>query len=110
MQLAWLAELSRVAKPGAWLLLSIHAPALMSADDLAATEQIETGGFAYLQGSTTDGLPDFYRTTYHSASYIHREWGKLFKIEAVIKKGVDNHQDLVVARAIGPAGEFHEPA
>lgn len=106
MQLAWLAELSRIAKPDAWILLSVHASALMPADDPGAAEQMETLGFAYLRGETTDGLPDFYRTAYHANSYIHREWGKLLKIEAVLRKGVNNHQDLVVARAIGPASKF----
>lgn len=109
MQLAWLAELSRVARPGAWLLLSIHGPELASGDP-SAVEQMETLGFAYLRGQTTDGLPDFYRTAYHADSYIHREWGKLFEIEAVLKKGVNNHQDLVVARVRGPANDAHRPA
>ena len=101
MQLGWLAELSRVAKPGAWLLLSIHMADLMANDDPAATEQMQTRGFVYEPGETTEGLPDFYRTAYHAESYIRREWGKLLQIEAVLRRGINNHQDLVVARASG---------
>ncbi len=105
MQLGWLSELARVAKPGAWLLLSIHAPDLMPSDNADAVNQIERGGFAYLLGETTSGLPDFYRTAYHARSYIDQTWGKVFEIKGVLRKGVNNHQDLVVARAIGPARE-----
>ncbi len=98
MQLAWLQELSRVAKPGALLLLSIHPPALMPASDAEGAQQMARTGFYYRRGSTTDGLPDFYRTAYHSGDYVRSVWARWLSIETVIRKGVNDFQDLVVAR------------
>lgn len=97
MQIAWLTELRRIAKPEAWLLLSVHAPELMPRD-AAALDQMAEHGFVYLRGAPTEGLPDFYRVAYHAETYIRRVWGELFQIEAVRPQWVNNHQDLVVAR------------
>lgn len=105
MQKAWLTELCRVAKPGAWLLLSVHAPDLMPVGNLVAAKQIKERGFCYLRNEATSGLPDFYRTAYHAESYIRSEWGKLFQIEALIRHGMNDHQDLVVARIPKPVTE-----
>ena len=99
MQLAWLAELGRVAKPGAFVLLSVNGPDLLPADDPAAAERMAEHGFCYSRRGETEGLPDFYRTACHAGSYIRREWGKLFRIEAVLRREIGGYQDLVVARA-----------
>lgn len=98
MQRAWLAELRRVARPNAWLLLSVHAPRWMPPGHPELDTQLADSGFGFLRGSETYGLPDYYHAAFHSEAYIRREWGKLFQIEAVLSGGMNHHQDLVVAR------------
>lgn len=53
-------------------------------------------GFLYLTGNKTEGLPDFYQRAYHTAGYIYRTWSKFFDIRFVLKRGLNNHQDIVV--------------
>ena len=98
MQDAWLAELRRVAKPGALLLLTVHAPNMIPGGNAEAEKQMTEHGFLHILNDITDGLPDFYRTAFHSEQYIRSEWGKLLHIEAFVPKGMNDHQDLVVAR------------
>ena len=102
MQMAWLAELSRIAKPGALLLLSVHAPDLLPVGNSVAAAEMDEQGFSYVHNQATDGLPEFYRTAFHAESYVRNQWGKLFQIEAVIRHGIADFQDLVVARAREP--------
>ncbi len=98
MQLAWVEELSRVTKPNGILLLSIHSPALMPSFDAEGAQRIAKHGFYYRRGSTTNGLPDFYRTAYHSEDYVKSTWGQWLVIDAFVSNGVNDFQDLVVAR------------
>jgi hypothetical protein len=53
-------------------------------------------GFYYSVGKGTDGLPDFYQTSFHSEDYIFNEWSRFYRIVRVIKRGIANYQDLVV--------------
>ncbi|MFZ0247792.1 methyltransferase domain-containing protein [Candidatus Binatus sp.] len=101
MQLAWLGELKRVAKPGALVLLSIHGEHLISNDVRGHKEQILRDGHIYTKGPGTEGLPDFYQTTHHSEQYINKHWTEFFKIEAILTRRINNHQDLVVCWATG---------
>ena len=94
MQFAWLKELQRLAKPGGLLLLSVHSIALLG--DARASEARKEG-FVYSAARAAEGLPDFYRTSWHSSGYIRDNWSQYFDIVEIVEKGINNHQDLVVA-------------
>lgn len=103
MQIAWLGELQRVTRKGGFLVLTVHGEGLFkklfSAEEKALAD-FDAKGFSYVVGSETEGLPDFYRTTFHSPKYIHNVWGRYFKIERIIEKGIANNQDLVLCQRI----------
>lgn len=98
----WLAELARIAKPDAMLLLSVHGRHAYEHLDPALQRQVEERGLLFLGGTKgplkTDGLPDFYQDTYHSRDYVEREWGRLFEIVRYVPRGLNDHQDLVALR------------
>jgi SAM-dependent methyltransferase len=101
MQDAWLAEIKRLLKPGAWLLTTVHGPELLPAEQSAIQTTLETKGFCYLPGAGTSGLPDFYQNTFHATSYIYQHWGQFLNIEAVHPRGINNHQNIVIAKRVG---------
>jgi SAM-dependent methyltransferase len=99
----WLAELHRIAKPGALLFLSVLGRTAAARDNLL--EQVMSGdadGFldfgrnpgidAVTQGSA------YYRNVFHQPDYITKTWGKYFEILSIEEGIVGNYQDLVVAR------------
>lgn len=94
MQLSWLEELRRVAEKGGYLLLTTHGMELLSTS--VPLDNTMAPRFYYAVGTGTDGLPDFYQTSFHSEDYILNKWSKFFKIVRVIRKGIANHQDLVI--------------
>jgi ubiquinone/menaquinone biosynthesis C-methylase UbiE len=98
MQFAWLEELKRVTRRGAYLVLSTHGKELFVAFPKEAKKRFRAAGFYYCIGDGTEGLPAFYQTSYHTEDYIHRQWGKVFDIVKIVKKGIANHQDLVICR------------
>ncbi len=98
MEQAWLADISRVLKPGGYALLTVHGEAFFDAIARQAAHQVRQNGFVYVAGDTlTDGLPEFYRNSYHTASYIRAQWRQYFDVLRIIPKGLDQ-QDLVVLR------------
>lgn len=99
MQFQWLRELHCAASDGGLLILTVHGDNYLQQfpDDVAADGKAR--GFYYNEHATlTDGLPTFYKNTYHSRAYIEREWSTLFDILAYEPMGSEGHQDLVLCR------------
>src|SRR5216684_2884326 len=71
MQDLWLAELSRVLKPGGVLLLSVHGEAAAKELDPEGREALDRAGFLHRRSRKLKGMvPDWYHTTWHSREYI----------------------------------------
>jgi len=100
MQFRWLADLARLLQPGGIALLSVHGESHHHKQSSQAQQILEDRGFYYDTGAhRTDGLPEFYLNTYHTAEYIKREWSSYFTIREIVPLGFEGHQDVVVASA-----------
>jgi SAM-dependent methyltransferase len=101
---AWLAELRRVTRPGAVLVLTVHGEPFAAKAPLSAAQrlELEERGFLYVRGTRgrlkLDGLPDFYQTAYHRDAYVQRVWGKYFEVVGHVPEAIGNTQDAVVLR------------
>ena len=103
----WLAELHRVAKPGAPLLMSIQGEiAFLRVDgDFERYIALEKDGFQ-VYGRCPDldeVLPEmkeneYYQNVFHSRRYIYEHWGRYFEIIDVVDAAFAGYQDLVVMR------------
>jgi hypothetical protein len=107
MQLRWLAELARVARAGAILMMTTHARTAIDFSRLAPDTYVETCARVARDGivvsgsnSQLDGHADHggeYVNVYHSDDYVRRTWGCYFEILAILP-GYILHHDLVVMR------------
>jgi SAM-dependent methyltransferase len=100
MQFAWLAELQRIAKPGGYLILTTHGERHFHLVEPEFQTRLKTHGFHYMKRDfvTTEGLPVFYQTAFHSPDYIRREWSKYFEVVAIEIGGQGGWQDMVLLR------------
>lgn len=85
MQFLWLAELRRVARPGAILILTVHGT-----EDALKFEFVKNNAWS-------DFFPDYYHTTFHGQSYIAENWGRYFAV-LDYKVHAIGEQDAVVLR------------
>lgn len=107
MQLRWLAELSRIARPGAVLLMTTHGETAIDFSRLTpcgyrlTRERVAREGFvvsgenSQLDGHVAHGGE--YVNVYHSADYVRRTWSRHFEVAHVLP-GYILHHDLVVMR------------
>ncbi len=98
MQHVWLKELSRIIKPGGCGIFTTHGENHFHHLNQAAREELMTKGFYYLMRDATDGLPEFYQTSFHTGEYVQREWSRYFDVLAIRKKGVGKSQDAVLVK------------
>lgn len=98
VQTAWFAELKRVAKPGALLVLS-YLPDSAAAEHFTPNMAIENvDGFSYYKTTPTEGLPDYYHVSYHTEEAIRRLAGEYFDVLFTREKGINNHQNVIVCK------------
>jgi ubiquinone/menaquinone biosynthesis C-methylase UbiE len=100
MQFAWLAELARVLVAGGYAVLTVHGSRLFPRDALgqALTREFDDKGFYYSMSAGTEGLPNYYQTTFHSNKYISEYWSKFFTVEEILERGAGRVQDVIVCR------------
>ena len=98
MQFAWLEELRRVTRRSGYLVLTTHGDSLFPTLPDKSQAELQQAGFYYAKGDGTNGLPDFYQTSFHTEEYIQTQWSKFFEIEKIIRKGINGHQDLILCR------------
>ena len=101
----WLAELRRITRPGAVLLLSVRGPtqfgysgfppALYRA--LQAQGYIDIGRDGALDAVIGD--KEYYRSAEYSRPYITRVWGEYFEVIAIVD-AIAGLQDFVVMRNV----------
>jgi ubiquinone/menaquinone biosynthesis C-methylase UbiE len=94
----WLAELSRVLKPGGVLLLSVHGEAAAKGLDAEGRETLDGAGFLHRRSRKLKGMvPDWYQTTWHSREYILDRLSRWFE-EMRYDVVADGLQDFVLGK------------
>jgi SAM-dependent methyltransferase len=97
LQLQWLSELRRIARPGGLLVLSTQGDALIRSHlDTAGIRGLDEHGFYYHGYGSTEGLPEYYQAAWHTRRYIDRVWTKFFHVAEHVHAGIGDHQDLVL--------------
>ncbi len=104
----WLAELQRVTKPGATVVLSVHGENAFFEYENASRNaggkpetvraQLANDGIAFIREDPWVGspFPDFYHTTFHAPWYVFDHWSRYFDVRAFVPRGSLDHQDLVL--------------
>jgi SAM-dependent methyltransferase len=85
-QFQWLEELRRIAKPGGVLLLTVDS-SLVGEKDFVFQRSYEDGLF-----------PAWYQNAFHSEKYVRENFGRYFEVLGYLRRGMNEHQDVVLLR------------
>ncbi len=105
-QFLWLAELQRLTRPGALLLLSVQGPTQFAYNKFPPHlfRKLQVDGYIDLsRDPALDGVvadTEYYRAAMHSRAYIVRRWGEFFDVLA-FADAIAGLQDFVVLRRRG---------
>jgi SAM-dependent methyltransferase len=110
MQDQWLAELRRITRPGALVILSVHGDGAFAtnavhwdAERVAERQRVlETVGLLYVSDYIDSPFPDFYQVTYHATWYVFTHWAKHWPVVAYYPRGALSFQDIVVLKRRAP--------
>jgi len=96
----WLAELGRVLRPGGILLASVHGPHLWEPRLPSWTiAKLKKEGIVFARTGADTGIhPAWYQVAWHTEQYIKEHWASFFEICAYLPRGLNDYQDVVVAR------------
>ena len=103
-QLDWLAELSRVAAPGATLLMTLLGEGGVCRSPWTAAlleEWRHTGFVAFEDAHDLEGhIPEdrYYVTAYMTRERVLSSWSRFFTVKEIIPACIGSYQDLVVMR------------
>jgi SAM-dependent methyltransferase len=109
LQDLWLAELQRVTRPGALLLLTVEGQSTWNRTCEASERigedpepwrvELESRGIVFIADDLFLGSthPDFYHSTVHAPWYVFEHWTRFFDIAAYVPDGAIS-QDLIVFR------------
>lgn len=107
---AWLAELHRVTRPGAVLLLTVSSNRMWqhtmetsdhhNLDQLRALRgKLDENGIMHWTGDDWEQyFPEFYHTTFHLPEYIYQHWSRWFEVVAIEPGSAEMPQDVVILR------------
>ncbi|MGA9770105.1 MAG: methyltransferase domain-containing protein [Blastocatellia bacterium] len=100
-QCEWLQELYRIARPGAFLLMSVlgEASACQVKLDAERWKEWHKTGILSLRNVDRQGYiddDDFCGNTYMTGDYIRRTWSNYFRVVEIIPAYIGNQQDLII--------------
>jgi len=102
----WLAELARVTRPGALLLLTVAGETPFR--QFFQSNPTHPGMLEYAKRRDHDGVlfvsddnwtgifPDFYHSAFHTRAYVERHWSRFFTVRAHLETAMLGLQDIVV--------------
>ncbi len=95
----WLAELRRMLAPGGVLLASVHGPkAWEPLLPSWAIRKVQRQGLVFTRTDADAGVhPEWYQVAWHTEAYIRQHWQAYLDVRRYIPRGLNDHQDLVVA-------------